>query len=431
MANFFTVLICAVIGAIFWDTTGFIIGLVIGILIAAGSANDKGKATSAQPQTATPAFARNGQALDSHENDRAKASPSKENTHDFPGHGHSRRPAMPAGPSVEQLHEYGSCLTHLYATVLSFYPSNDRSKVNDLTDLLKADKWITDKYKTLITLAGQLNQIQSERRDSPMLFQLHSNTHLERILRLPQPMRTRLAMQWDSLSNGLGDTDPKDCRDLVERVRQALRQDAPASNGRLAAEEFIVRSGDSKAISTLQEMRQNPSRYKEMLKSGANGNTVLKTAFGVFAGMLAADAVRAAITDQQMKGLLTQLDQDITQAGGVDNVPLHDKQLESFAGADSSGSATDSFDTGENAWDSADTFMSPVQDGSEAFLPDATNFNSDYADNVPQPDDVTPQEENDFVEADVTASDWDANTESESGVDDVDSSDDLAFDLDD
>ena len=410
MANFVTVLSCAAIGAFFWGTTGFVIGLIIAILVLAGAANDKNKAKSASPKPITSAFTSRQHPV---------AAPKK------------------TGPSAQQVHEYALCVANLYATILSFYPSNDSSKVNDVTGLLKSDDWITNKFVTLDELAGSLPQVQRERRDSPMLFQLHSNSHIERVLQLPKPMKDRLAMQLDGFLNGLGDADPKDCKDLIEQIREALRQDShtsealrgdsPTSSERLVVENFIMRSGNSEAINTLQKMRRSPRRYKAFLRSGARENTVLRTALGVFAGMVAVDAVRAELTNLQAHDLVNQLDHDIAKAGGIDNVSLRNEELNALESADPNNGAVSSFsgNTDAYSWESETQDVSPEEDVSHAIQADATDFNWD-ADTEAELDEVS-DEDND---SDVFQED-ETNAESGSRIYVADSSSDLAFDSED
>lgn len=303
MANFFVMLIFGLIGA-FFGTVGFFIGIGIGIYCWISS-NKKKMSPSAKVQ---------------------EKPTNPVNFNNIP----SGIPSGSTEPNLAQAQEYSFCLSHLYAFILSFYPKSDISKANEITESLKNDQFIMHKFGALDELARLLPQVQTERQDSLMLFQLHSNALIERILRLPKPMKARVAMQMDSFVNNLVETDPKDYKGHIEKVRDALRQDTPASSERHDAENFIARSGDPKANNILHEMRRNPSQYKELLRSGASGNTVLKTAFGVFAGIIAADVVRAAVTDYQKEKLLTQLDQDIEKAGGLDNISLQDDELDAL-----------------------------------------------------------------------------------------------------
>ena len=306
MAGFGILIICSIIGWMLGSWWGFIIGFIL-LIFWAGEEAKKKKSKSGVTKPVTPVFT---------------------------GREHAATevpiPLGPAKPSLEQAREYVASVSHLYACILSFFPNSNSNKVNELTELLKADDWVSDKFGALEELAKQLPVLQAERLDSPMLHQLHNNALLERVLKLPNPMKSRLAMQLDCFIQVLADNDPKECRAFIEKFLQALRKAVPVSSERLDAEDYIMRSGDLQAINSLHEMRRNPLRYKDMLRTGATRNSVLKMAFGVFAGILAADAVRAAMTEYQMKNLLTQLDREIQKVGGVDGVDLQDKELESY-----------------------------------------------------------------------------------------------------
>jgi hypothetical protein len=339
MANFFVMLLFGLIGA-FFGPVGFWIGIVIGIFGWIGSKKDKSKSKPVPSRSGTPAFTGN-----------EHVTPSPQQT----------------GPSLDQVREYTSIVIDLFAVILSFYPNSDGTKVSAITELLKHDDWMPDKVGALEELAKRLPLVQVERRDSAMLFQLHCNAIIEKVVRLPSPMKNRLLMQLDSFAMAYSDADPKDCLDFVGKIISAIQQNSPASTERFEAEELIARSGDAKAIGTLQEMRRNPSRYRELLRNGAGSNTVLKTAFGVFAGLLAADAVRAAVTSYQMQNLHTQLDRDIAQAGGLDSIPLKDQGLDSMVNSGAGGDFSPNFVGGveENSWGDEMNEASSVIDGSD------------------------------------------------------------------
>ena len=356
MKGFGYFLFCAVIGA-FFGSTGFWIGVVVGIFAWIGAANGKAPDKSSKQQAPIPAFPIFDQNL--------RSAPLN---------------SGPSEPSIDQLREYAISVSHIYAGILSRIPASDSSHVDLVTDLIKDDNWIKDKFATLEELALRLKQVQTESRDSPMLFQLSSNGLLERVQKLPKSMKSRLATQLESLSSAPSSSVPHECKALIEKFLRALRVDVPISSERIDAEAVIMGSGDKKAISLLQKMRRNPSRYRELLRDGASGNTVLKTAFGVFAGMLAADAVRAAITDYQKNNLLNQLDQEIAKVGGIENVELKDKELEVHEASDFSDDSVSSFNDGE-----AQSWENDSERGlSDDELDDSTGSDTDH---VSVPDD--------------------------------------------
>ena len=179
MTNFFVFLLFAGIGSIF-GPVGFFIGLILGIFGWIGAANKKTESKSVPAKKEVPIF--------TGIEHKVSSTPEFQST---------------ANPGSEQAAEYATVTSYLYAYIFCFYPVNDTSKVDEVTDLLRKDDWILDKSQTLDEVAERLSIIQIERRDSPMLFKLHSEALLERTLRLPRPMKSRLLMQLDSLSTGL------------------------------------------------------------------------------------------------------------------------------------------------------------------------------------------------------------------------------------
>jgi len=254
-------------------------------------------------------------------------------------------------PNIEQMNEYNQLCSDLYTRMLSFDSSNDGVLINEVSQLIRNDNWISDKVGVLNAMAMHLPVQQAARKESAMLFLLQGKALIERLIRLPAPMRARITLHLEDLSAGKGGSKPKDC---IDNMLEALRTENQISKERQDAETIIARSGDQVAISTLKEMRRNPARYKEMLKSGATGNTVLKTALGVFAGLIAMEAVKAAVTDHQKNELLTQLDKDIAEAGGLENMAMQDEELDSMAPTDSIQDAASSFEANASSSDASE-----------------------------------------------------------------------------
>ena len=94
---------------------------------------------------------------------------------------------------------------------------------------------------------------------------------------------------------------------------------------RLAAEDYIMKSGDKEAIKQLMLMKTSPSHYQQNFQQAASGgNSVMRTAFGVFTGFIAADLVMGAINQHQLQEALASFDTEIDKIGGVENLELTD-----------------------------------------------------------------------------------------------------------
>lgn len=342
MANFIMMLLCGLIGAIF-GPVGFWVGIGVGLVVWIGVIGDKAKVKAIQertrPQPPSPV------ASDHRHKSESSSATLNQGVSSPPA---SMSAPEPTGPQDDPAREYTASTVEFYAIMLAFYPSSHGEKVKTIADLLRGDSWIVDKFQALDDVAVLLPKLQTEGRDSPMIFQLRLSALIERLARLKPPMRMHLRDRLDGLVNSSIGTDSKECGEFIQDVFQALRVidtpsvipaprlAQPGASEQSIVEDFILRSGDKKAISTLQEMRQDPSRYKEILRSGSAGNTVLRTGLGVFAGILAADAVKAAVTDYQRQGLLSQVDHEIAKEGGLEAIrfPIQNSEFNpSFAGA--------------------------------------------------------------------------------------------------
>jgi hypothetical protein len=317
MANFFVFLVIVGIGSLF-GPIGFVVGVIIGAIGWHGSAS-KNKVEIADASSQLMA-AKGFSGADR---------PSKIPTTSIASA--METAANVIGPHPVQLKEYTATISQIFSCFLNYFPKDDLHKANKVTNLVKSDDWVVEKLSALELMANELQRMQKERQESPMLFLLRSNVIIERALRLPSPMRMRLATHMETLIGYMSDTDSQECKDLITAFHLQLRKDHHVSEHCIEAEKIIMRSNDPAAINTLQRMRKEPSRYRDILRSGASGNAVLKTALGVFAGLIAAEAVRAAITDDQKESLLRQLDHNIDKAGGLDNILLNESELDVFS----------------------------------------------------------------------------------------------------
>lgn len=232
------------------------------------------------------------------------------------------KPFTETSPTATQQTSYADLVVEVYAHLLSFFPNKDQSRVQEVSEVLLADDWIPDRHKTFTDIAKRIPVIRAELAESPMLFQLQAHALNEKASKLPAPMKSRLLGQLGTLSELRDLEDPNGCQGFLDRLKAALAMPLTTSSVRSNAESLILQSGDRGAISTLNAMKRDPSRYKQLLKSGAQGNVVLKTALGVMAGVLLADVVKAAMVNHQLEALAAQVDQFVADEGGLDQVPL-------------------------------------------------------------------------------------------------------------
>ena len=109
--------------------------------------------------------------------------------------------------------------------------------------------------------------------------------------------------------------------EIAEKIKEKLNNH-PGFTKQEAAEEYIRKSGDQEAISILNKIKSNPRKYGENLKQAAKGNSVMKTALGVFTGMIAANLVMGAINQYQLEQALANFNAELENIGGIDNLGL-------------------------------------------------------------------------------------------------------------
>ncbi|MEO5367531.1 MAG: hypothetical protein H7831_14495 [Magnetococcus sp. WYHC-3] len=97
----------------------------------------------------------------------------------------------------------------------------------------------------------------------------------------------------------------------TEKEKQKKEQEENLRR-RKEAEDYIMSSGDPDAIKMLMLARANPAHYNQVLTGGMNrGNSTLKTAMGVMAGValgnMLSTAAAAGVVDQAVNGLTSDL----------------------------------------------------------------------------------------------------------------------------
>lgn len=84
---------------------------------------------------------------------------------------------------------------------------------------------------------------------------------------------------------------------------------------REAAERFIERSGDGRALRTLASLNREPTHWLEKLREAAASQTTLKVALGVFLGIVSAEVALTLLRSDAVVGLLNDIDQGMNSPG--------------------------------------------------------------------------------------------------------------------
>lgn len=93
------------------------------------------------------------------------------------------------------------------------------------------------------------------------------------------------------------------------------------------AEDYLRKSGDLGALAAFQSARRE-NRFGRGFINASRGSTVLRTATGVFLGLIAADVVRAALREGSIDRLSGLADEKIKDLGGLER--FEGLEVESF-----------------------------------------------------------------------------------------------------
>lgn len=84
---------------------------------------------------------------------------------------------------------------------------------------------------------------------------------------------------------------------------------------------------DKVALQAYQHMRQNPATFGARFKQAASNSSVMRTALGVFTGMIAADLVMGAVRQQQLEAALADFDKHLESIGETEALAFPDSAM--------------------------------------------------------------------------------------------------------
>jgi hypothetical protein len=189
--------------------------------------------------------------------------------------------------------------------------------------LLKHDDSIPDKKAAIERLNKTIPKLLAARKASAAAFRLQVIAPLAELAQVRDTAtKDPLLIILDGMMEGMSDN--ADANAFANRVRAALGGGQPKLSRKEAVEHYILTSGDRQAIATFRQMQANPGRYGEQLRRGAQNNTILRTAAGVFAGFIAADLVTSAVHQYQLQQALESFDSELEKIGGLDGLTFAD-----------------------------------------------------------------------------------------------------------
>ena len=192
--------------------------------------------------------------------------------------------------------------------VAAFVASDGRAEKPELTmasSLVRHDDLISHKKGTIEKIRSLIPDLLAARAVSERVFDLRTTNALSKLALIKDAVqKEQLILIMDALADSNSDNDLTDPLRFRTKVSEKLNANKPENTRKIAAEEYILKSGDKEAINLLREMQTNPSNYRQRFHRAAKDNIVMKTAFGVFTGFIAADLVTNAIYHSQLENAL-------------------------------------------------------------------------------------------------------------------------------
>jgi hypothetical protein len=219
---------------------------------------------------------------------------------------------------------YSELVPELLAVCISADGAVEDSEVETATLLIENDEHIINKQLALESLSDNIESFEVAFKKSAAVFKLkvspiiHKATNIEDALE-----KDRIFILLDSLIEAVHSGDKSRTADVANKIKEKLNAESVMSKQK-AAEDYIRKSGDPEAIGMLNQMKKGPGQYAEQLRKAAKGNSVMKTAFGVFTGMIAADLVIGAINQYQLEQALSSFNAELESIGGIDNLNVND-----------------------------------------------------------------------------------------------------------
>ncbi|RWW97016.1 hypothetical protein [Aestuariirhabdus litorea] len=217
---------------------------------------------------------------------------------------------------------YSKLVPELLAVCIAADGSVEENEVETATLLIENDEYIKDKQGALESLSVNIEMLSAAIEKSKAVFKLKVSPIIHQAINISDSLeKDRIKILLDSLIEAVQSGDKAQTLEMAEKIKEKLNAQ-PEITKQDAAEEYIRKSGDQEAISMLNKIKSNPRQYGENLKQAAKGNSVMKTALGVFTGMIASNLVMGAINQYQIEQALANFNAELENIGGIDNLGL-------------------------------------------------------------------------------------------------------------
>ena len=219
---------------------------------------------------------------------------------------------------------YQSALVDLAALIIVADGKIEESEIDTAAELIEYDDFITDKSSCSEGLRNKIEELQCEYEKSPVAFKLKAVSVMQVASSFKKLIeQDRVLVFLETLLDSIEEGDKCKAEAIYSKIKRKIQAVDNISNAD-AAEMYILKSGNQEAIQEFARMKADPRNYKKNFREASKSNSVMRTAFGVFAGMIAANLVMGAINQMQLDEALASFDSSLEDMGGLDNVELNE-----------------------------------------------------------------------------------------------------------
>ena len=199
-------------------------------------------------------------------------------------------------------------------------------QIEEATLIVEHDEFIFDKKTSLESLASNLELLTSAHEKSEAIYKLKISPIIHQVSEINAILeKERIVIFVDAMIAKSDPANNNKLKNIVDKIKQNLNMQSEFSKQDLT-ESYIRRSGNVEAMNMLNNIKNKPGGFAHNLKQAANENTVMRTALGVFTGMIAANLVTGAINQYRLDQALADFNAEIENLGGLDNLDVSSYQ---------------------------------------------------------------------------------------------------------
>jgi hypothetical protein len=314
-------LVFGIICSIFWGWAGFFVGgLIGGSLAAMGSSGKETGSASAKTNNG------NARKLDVPiSKSEVKPSPPP------------AKAPVATPPKETEESAYVKLVVSCLSVAMAADERSDANWVDFVKEIVSHDSLIPDTARVMWLLNLEVEALKKSREGSGVGFRLRVNDisghlrhlkgrqdieHIQIILRalldrvksLPAKDVEEILLAMIASLPAASDADDKVIRSSTPRNIAAAEEDRMK-----LAEDYLLKSGDIAAHAAFREVKKE-KRFGLGFINAARSSSVIRTAMGVMIGIVAAEAVKAALLNGTTESLSQLVDKNIEKIGGLESL---------------------------------------------------------------------------------------------------------------